>query len=128
MDENHTRLQLPAEATSPRQARRFVDGVLREHGVRAGEVVEAAVLLTSELVTNAVLHAPGTIDVGVDIDLRGVRVEVGDCSAQAPSPREVGTDETSGRGLHLVAELARAWGVEAAPRSGKVVWFELPTG
>jgi anti-sigma regulatory factor (Ser/Thr protein kinase) len=125
MDENHTRLQLPAQPTSPGEARHFVTGVLREHGVRAGEVMEAAVLLTSELVTNAVLYAAGTIDVGVDIDLRGVRVEVADCSAQAPSPREVGADETSGRGLHLVAELARAWGVREAPPTGKVVWFEL---
>jgi anti-sigma regulatory factor (Ser/Thr protein kinase) len=125
MDENHTRLRLPAQPTSPRQARHFVDGVLREHGVRAGAVVEAAVLLTSELVTNAVLYAVGTIDVGVDIDLQGVRVEVADCSAQAPSLREVGMDETSGRGLHLVAEMARAWGVEEAPQAGKVVWFEL---
>jgi anti-sigma regulatory factor (Ser/Thr protein kinase) len=116
---------LPAQATSPRRARRFVGGVLRDHGVQAGEVVEAAVLLTSELVTNAVLYAAGTINVEVDIDLRGVRVEVGDSSGEAPRPRDPGPDETSGRGLHLVAEMARAWGVEEAPQTGKVVWFEL---
>jgi anti-sigma regulatory factor (Ser/Thr protein kinase) len=102
-----------------------VGGVLREHGVQAGEVVEAALLLTSELVTNAVLYAAGTINVEVDIDLRGVRVEVGDCSAEAPRQRESDQDETSGRGLHLVAELSRNWGVDAAPEVGKVVWFEL---
>ena len=125
MDENHTRLQLPAGPTSPRQARHFVGGVLRDHGVQAGEVVEAALLLTSELVTNAVLYAAGTINVDVDIDLRGVRVEVGDSNAEAPSQRAADLDDTSGRGLHLVAAMARAWGVDQAPQEGKVVWFEL---
>jgi anti-sigma regulatory factor (Ser/Thr protein kinase) len=125
MDVNDTRLELPAQPTSPRQARHFVGGVLRDHGVRADDVVEAALLLTSELVTNAVLHAAGAINVEVDIDLRGVRVEVADCSGEAPLPQPADLDETSGRGLHLVAELARAWGVEQTTREGKVVWFEL---
>jgi hypothetical protein len=63
--------------------------------------------------------------VEVDIDLRGVRVEVGDSSTEAPRRCDPDLDDTSGRGLHLVAELARNWGVDAAPRAGKVVWFEL---
>lgn len=125
MDETTTRLQLPARPTSPGEARRFVGDVLRGHGLAADEVVEAALLLTSELVTNAVLYAAGTIDVDVDIDLRAVRVEVGDHSAQVPTPRDAGPDETSGRGLHLVEAIARAWGVEQQRDDGKVVWFEL---
>jgi anti-sigma regulatory factor (Ser/Thr protein kinase) len=125
MDETTTRLELPPRPTTPRDARRFVCDVLREHGVDGGEVAEAALLLTSELVTNAVLYAAGTINVGVDLDLTRVRVEVGDTSSDAPAPRDATAEETSGRGLHLVAAIARAWGVRNEPDDGKVVWFEL---
>ena len=126
MDETITRLQLPPQPTSPAEARRFVGEVLRDHGVDTGEVVEAALLLTSELVTNAVLHAAGTINIDVDLDLTAVRVEVGDTSHEGPTPREAGDAEaTSGRGLHLVEAMARAWGVNRQPDDGKVVWFEL---
>jgi anti-sigma regulatory factor (Ser/Thr protein kinase) len=125
MDETTTRLQLPAQPTSPGEARRFVGEVLRGHGLDTDEVVEAALLLTSELVTNAVLHAAGTINVDVDLDLTAVRVEVADGSTEPPAPRDPGPDEPSGRGLHLVEAMARAWGVEQEREDGKVVWFEL---
>ena len=125
MDETTTRLQLPARPTSPGEARRFVGEVLRGHGLDTDEVVEAALLLTSELVTNAVLHAAGTINVDVDLDLTAVRVEVADGSADQPTPRDATPEETSGRGLHLVEAMARSWGVEQQREDGKVVWFEL---
>jgi len=125
MDVKTTRLELPARPTSPGEARRFVGEVLRDRGFDTGEVVEAALLLTSELVTNAVLYAAGTINVDVEIDLRAVRVEVGDHSGEAPAPRDASPEETSGRGLRLVEAMARAWGVEREPEDGKVVWFEL---
>jgi anti-sigma regulatory factor (Ser/Thr protein kinase) len=125
MDEP-TRLELPARPTSPGEARRFVGAVLRDHGFATGEVVEAAVLLTSELVTNAVLYADaGRINVDVDLDLTAVRVEVADSSDERPAPREAAPEDTSGRGLHLVDAMARAWGVEQERDDGKVVWFEL---
>jgi anti-sigma regulatory factor (Ser/Thr protein kinase) len=120
-----TRLELPPRSTSPGEARRFVGDVLRSHGLGTGDLVEAAVLLTSELVTNAVLHTGGTINVDVDLDLTAVRVEVGDTSAEEPVPRDPTTEATSGRGLHLVEAMARAWGVEQQRNDGKVVWFEL---
>jgi anti-sigma regulatory factor (Ser/Thr protein kinase) len=125
MDETTTRLQLPSQTTSPGEARRFVGDVLRGHGLDTGEVVDAALLLTSELVTNAVLYAAGTINVDVDLDLTAVRVEVGDDSADPPAPRDADADSSSGRGLHLVEAIARAWGVEQHRDDGKVVWFEL---
>ena len=124
MDET-TRLQLLPRPTSPGEARRFVGEVLRDHGLATGEVVEAALLLTSELVTNAVLHAAGSIKVDVDLDLTAVRVEVADENEQRPAPRQASPEDTSGRGLHLVEAIARAWGVEQERDDGKVVWFEL---
>jgi anti-sigma regulatory factor (Ser/Thr protein kinase) len=126
MDETTTRLELPPQPTSPGEARRFVGEVLRDHGVDTGEVVEAALLLTSELVTNAVLHAEGTINVDVDLDLTAVRVEVADASLDPPTPRAGGgPEDTSGRGLLLVEAMARSWGVDRQADDGKVVWFEL---
>jgi hypothetical protein len=53
------------------------------------------------------------------------RVEVTDASADSPSPRDAAADEDSGRGLALVENLARRWGVRAAPGGGKTVWFEV---
>ena len=125
MDETTTRLQLPARPTSPGEARRFVGDVLRGHGFATPEVVDAALLLTSELVTNAVLYTAGTINVDVDLDLTAVRVEVADASAVRPAPQDAGPEDASGRGLHLVEAMARAWGVEQERDDGKVVWFEL---
>ncbi len=125
MDVITTRLELPSQPTSPGEARRFVGEVLRDHGVATDEVLEAALLLTSELVTNAVLHAEGTINVDVDLDLTAVRVEVGDASLESPMARGTDPDGTSGRGLHLVDTMARAWGVDRQDEAGKVVWFEL---
>jgi anti-sigma regulatory factor (Ser/Thr protein kinase) len=125
LDETTTRLEVPARPTSPGEARRFVGEVLRDHGLDTGEVVDAAALLTSELVTNAVLHAAGTINVDVDLDLTAVRVEVADSSEEPPAPRDAAPEDTSGRGLHLVEAMARAWGVERDRKDGKIVWFEL---
>ena len=81
-------------------------------------------LLTSELVTNAVLHA-GT-DLVVELCLRNgiVRVEVQDHSAKLPKTLHYGANEQTGRGLALVERAALAWGVQ--PQStGKTVWFEV---
>jgi anti-sigma regulatory factor (Ser/Thr protein kinase) len=90
---------------------------------------EAAVLLTSELVTNAVLHA-GPHAPGAEIALRvsstseSVRVEVTDHSATMPTVGDGALDKLCGRGMLLVIRLASAWGVE--PRAdGKKVWFSI---
>ena len=86
---------------------------------------DAAVLLTSELVTNALLHGQGRVRLGVSADDVLVRVRVGNDDPRHPrAPAQRDTAE-SGRGLLILDELAAAWGVEdSAP--GKVVWFELP--
>lgn len=84
-----------------------------------------AELLTSELVTNALIHtAYGAV---VTASLAGdvLRVEVRDFAPEPPDPYlPVSEDRTHGRGLLLVQALADAWGVRALG-AGKVVWFEL---
>jgi hypothetical protein len=50
---------------------------------------------------------------------------VADSSEEPPAPRDAAPEDTSGRGLHLVEAMARAWGVEREREDGKIVWFEL---
>ncbi|HZG05688.1 MAG TPA: ATP-binding protein [Streptomyces sp.] len=123
------RWRLPRHPRSVGRSR----ALLREE-VRAWKVpevvAETAVLLLSELVTNACRHArvPPGREIGLRCVLgdRGLRVEVSDADDVLPRPREATPDDESGRGLALVAALADAWG--AYPRRcgiGKTVWFEL---
>ncbi len=99
---------------------------LSDWGVQARDVVA---LLTSELVTNVIVHTgPHQADedmlVGVTRTPGGVRVEVTDHHPGVPVVAHRDADELSGRGLLLVDALAGAWGVVAAER-GKAVWFEV---
>ncbi len=79
----------------------------------------------SELVTNAVLHAGSDVEVMVRLTDTAARIEVTDASANDVAPRDAASDEDSGRGLALVGNLARRWGVRPAPGGGKTVWFEI---
>lgn len=83
------------------------------------------VLLTNELVTNAILHADSEIDVVVDVEDTTVRVEVRDASKRAPVRRQGEPTSMAGRGLSLVEALASDWGVDTIPGDGKAVWFEV---
>ena len=104
-------------------ARRFVVDTLRSWD-SAGHV-DVAELLTSELVTNAVLHVGSEVGLVVRLTAGAVRVEVRDASPEPPVPRHYEVDALTGRGLRLVESMAVAWGFDSNGR-GKVVWFELP--
>lgn len=109
---------------APRAARRLVAaGCLR--AATGPECADAAGVLTSEVVTNAVTHGAGDVTFGFEADLVHVRVEVGDDDAQRPRARRAGEDEEGGRGMLLVEALSSAWGVVDRP-PGKVVWFTVP--
>jgi anti-sigma regulatory factor (Ser/Thr protein kinase) len=83
--------------------------------------------LTSELVTNAVLHAAASAPVDYEIQLQvsriasGVRVEVSDGNPNMPHLRPPGN---GGRGMHIVDAVAHTWGT-FSNGTGKTVWFEL---
>ncbi|WP_433178014.1 ATP-binding protein [Actinoallomurus sp. CA-150999] len=116
---------LPPSPSSVRLARRLT-GEQLEHW-RLGDQRDVAELLVSELVTNAVRHAEGRIDLTVRVRDGAVRFEVHDeDAASAPRIRRVGKGEEGGRGLHLVALLSSGWGTTRTEH-GKVVWFELRT-
>ncbi len=118
-------LQLPHTTHSVRRARRTIAAFLDPDEV-PGAVVEDVLLLVSELVTNAVVHAGSPAVVRLDADLERIKVAVADKDAdKRPSVREPDPTSPSGRGVLLVDRLAARWGVEPQC-SGKLVWFELP--
>jgi len=117
------RLDLAPRPASAAEARQFVSRLL--DGV-SDEAHDIGVLLTSELVTNALLYAQGRITVRVVPAGGAVRVIVQDGNHQAVRPRSVGLDATSGRGLALVEQLSASWGVVLVEDDGKEVWFEVP--
>jgi anti-sigma regulatory factor (Ser/Thr protein kinase) len=113
-------------------ARRFVRDTLRAWVVTGADehgLVDDAVLLTSELVTNAVVHAGTPVQVTCRLAEGAVEVVVSDghpgrLVPEAPEHEAVPSERTGGRGLLLPAALASAWGV-AYGRASKAVWFRL---
>ena len=125
---NRAELHLPAQSTSVPEARLFVRESLASWGLDA--MVEAAVLVVSELATNAVLHARTELVVRLAVnEAGGLRIEVVDAAEGHPRVRGHSASATTGRGLSIVEGLAREWGVEpAGPGPGKTVWAELTAG
>lgn len=110
----------PPEPVSASRARRFVRTCLV--GRASDERIDAAVLLVSELVTNAVVHTGSAVGVAVLVDGGSVRVEVTDGGPGVPTVRaDAGLDEC-GRGMAIVDRLAPDWGVTPL-RPGKKIWF-----
>lgn len=116
-------ITLPPEPRSAGQARLFVADTVRD--VLPDDVTEVAVLLTSELVTNVIVHARTPMRLSVEVEREALRVAIADDVPRTPVQRKVdGTPRLTGRGMHLVESLASDWGVEPSP-TGKTVWFEL---
>ncbi|WP_405900911.1 ATP-binding protein [Streptomyces sp. NBC_00727] len=121
---------LPAHPESVAAARRLTKARLGEWRT-SGDERDAAVLIVSELVTNAVVH---TASSRVLCELRRLdgrlRISVQDQGRRPGGPQlGRGSDDEHGRGLLLVDSLAGAWGShDAGDRSGRIVWAELPHG
>jgi serine/threonine-protein kinase RsbW len=120
--------RFPRHPRSVSRARATLREQLDGWGVGGG-VADTAVLLLSELVTNAVRHArvPQGREIGALFALCGdvLRVEVADASDVVPAPRTPDEDSAGGRGLVLVAAMADDWGVSLREGVGKVVWAVL---
>lgn len=105
------RLELPRHPGAAAKARRFVESVLHRCEVQP-ETCESAVLVSSELVTNALQHGRGKIELRLAFLGRFLRIEVIDeGQEQAPTVRQHAADETGGWGLRIVDQLAVQWGV-----------------
>lgn len=113
----------PATVTSASAARRFVDSVLAGWGCES--LRDDALLLVSELVTNAATHADSACQVVLRHLPDRLRVEVHDGDARhQPVPQPYDVTAQHGRGLLIVDRVAARWGTDHRG-DGKVVWFEL---
>jgi sigma-B regulation protein RsbU (phosphoserine phosphatase) len=125
------RVRLPNDRRTPAAARALVRSVLEEAGLDT--LLNEALLLTTELSTNAVVHANTELDIEVQADQSGLTVTVtdfapGPVEQLAVGPRnesvDIGEVAERGRGLLLVDHFASRWGT-VHEGSGKGVWFRL---
>jgi anti-sigma regulatory factor (Ser/Thr protein kinase) len=120
-------LAIPGRAERVSEARAFAARMLAS----LGETADTAVLLTSELVTNAVRHsrsgaAGGVVSLVILDDPDGVRIEVADEGSDGCAPVvKWDTFASDGHGLMLVQSLAQEWGYLRSGTAGTTVWFRL---
>ena len=114
---------LADEVTACSDGRRFVDEHLARWNVPA-QVSDEAVLLTSELIANAIRHAPPPLCLQVSVSEDALRVHVQDSDPARPALTRPDFNSRGGRGVWLIDTLATRWGFHACP-PGKEVWFEI---
>jgi anti-sigma regulatory factor (Ser/Thr protein kinase) len=102
------------------QMRRISEAHLRLWGLES--CIETALLLVSELVTNAVVHGRGEVEFVLSYRDGVVCIEVRDASPARPRARRPAPDEEHGRGLLLVTALAGAWGTS---QDGTCTWCTI---
>lgn len=111
----------PADARIVGEVRHVVHGWLTHRGLPS--LVDSACLLTSEIVTNALIHGSGrTLRFAAEHQLSFVAIRVADGSAGRPRVLHPATDEECGRGMLLVEALAEEWGVS---QDGTETWCTL---
>lgn len=116
-------IELPLDAQSARVAREFLGTcVCSEHGRTA---LEDATLLTSEVISNAVVYGGPPITLSVACSSEDTEVRVRDGNSTFPMRRQANELDTGGRGLFLVDALANEWGVETIGQDAKEVWFRV---
>lgn len=108
------------------EARAFVRETLFRWGETA--VLNDALLVASELFTNAVIHGSGRIDVYVTLDAEALRIAVVDDGRRTPErwPKRDATTALGGRGLLIVDALSSTWGNNFDPAGRTRVWAEMP--
>jgi len=119
---------LAAAPEAAKAARDFTSSTLREW--RLDELIQEAVLIASELVTNAIRHgqcATGAVKVELSWQRQASRVicMVTDCSPRPPVLGSADRDSESGRGLQVVQAIAATWGWMMRSATSKAVWAAL---
>jgi anti-sigma regulatory factor (Ser/Thr protein kinase) len=113
----------PAIPAQVREARQFLSAILDGRPAAAD-----AILCLSELVTNATVHSrsrepDGHFRVRVQLHGTHLRVEVSDQGGAWAQPSH--TNERNGRGLLIIDQLTRNWGLTGNDRTGRTIWFEM---
>lgn len=112
--------EIRAGEGSAAEARWFLLDVLEDRGLD----VDTALLLTSEIATNAVRHGREPVELSISLETEGLRVSVVD-RGQGFDPNHLEeSDEPSGWGLKLVDDLSTDWGVNRT-KQGTEVWFRI---
>ncbi|MEU0969321.1 SpoIIE family protein phosphatase [Streptomyces sp. NPDC005917] len=107
-----------------RHARRFSRRILRSWAV-TDDLMDAALLVVSELVTNALIHTDGPVRLDLTLVDHRLRIAVADASPRSPvKPSNIGWEATGGRGILLVEAMSAAWGTVPVS-GGKQVWADL---
>lgn len=126
-----TLVVLPIDPRSVADARALLRETLEQHGVRAqpavgdADIVEDAVLVLSELVTNAVRHTSALLRLKITVRDNTLHVAVADDAPGLPALlRDEEHHRTGGRGLTIVNALADRWGFTTSLH-GKTVWFDM---
>jgi hypothetical protein len=113
---------LPEQPGSGAAARRFVTDHLHQWRYRGP--YDDVLIVTTELVNNAVRHAQSAVVLRIALDESCLRLEVGDDSDTDPVLRDPGPD--GGYGLNIVSTVCTRWGVNHVA-GGKIVWCECTT-
>ena len=121
------RWTLNCEPSSVRHARNAIRDFLAEAHITKVDS-DAAALIVSELVSNAIVHtsdAGDTIELRIDERLGTVHIEVQDHDPRPPATRVDAVDAEGGRGLVIVESIASRWGWDEIAGNGKQVWCDL---
>jgi DNA-binding NarL/FixJ family response regulator len=121
--DNEVALHLEPASRSAREARAFTREALDQWQLTS--ITDDALLVVTELVTNAVTHAGSDCELRLSFDAHALRIEVADRGSGTPDPLPPSYTRNHGRGLHLIDAVTSAWGVEPTPPDGKKVWAEI---
>ena len=116
-------LDLPRAMSSVRVAREFVRDKVIEWELE--QLLEDALLVISELTTNAITHADSACRVRLALNPATLRIDVLDSGSGTPEPLAATATDEGGRGLAIIDAVTSAWGLELVPGDGKLVWAEL---
>ncbi len=117
----HASASFPATNDAPRLSRRFVRDTLTQWC--ATDLVSAAQLAVSEIVTNAVLHAVSPIEIQLSWIDTTLRIEILDGTSAVPAINDAATDQ-HGDALRIIEELVGAWGT-TEHNDGKAIWLTI---